>query len=298
MKVFDCFMFSDENMLLKLRLNILNKFVDKFIISEAIYTHDGKSKKLNFDINNFQEFKKKIEYIIVKNQPKNLLAENKNDNQDQIAEKKIINSIRRDNFQREELLGGISQANKDDLIIVSDLDEIPNLDNLNIKEISNEILIFKQKMFYYKFNLYYKDFVWFGSKATKKKNFLSPQWIRNIKNKQYPIWRLDTLLSKTKYNNIKFIDDGGWHFTCIKDPEEVHKKLLSFAHHQDYEDSKISLDDLKKKMNEKKILYDHSLDKKNQNKWNSNIELKKIDLKYLPFYLEKNKSIFSKWLED
>ncbi len=298
MKVFDCFMFSDENMLLKLRLNVLNKFVDKFIISEAIYTHDGKSKKLNFDINNFQEFKKKIEYIIVKNQPKNLLAENKNDNQDQIAEKKIINSIRRDNFQREELLGGISQANKDDLIIVSDLDEIPNLDNLNIKEISNEILIFKQKMFYYKFNLYYKDFVWFGSKATKKKNFLSPQWIRNIKNKQYPIWRLDTLLSKTKYNNIKFIDDGGWHFTCIKDPEEVHKKLLSFAHHQDYEDSKISLNDLKKKMNEKKILYDHSLDKKNQNKWNSNIELKKIDLKYLPFYLKKNKSIFSKWLED
>ena len=89
MKVFDCFMFSDENMLLKLRLNILNKFVDKFIISEAIYTHDGKSKKLNFDINNFQEFKKKIEYIIVKNQPKNLLAENKNDDQDQIAEKKI-----------------------------------------------------------------------------------------------------------------------------------------------------------------------------------------------------------------
>ena len=153
-------------------------------------------------------------------------------------------------------------------------------------------------MFYYKFNLYYKDFVWFGSKATKKKNFLSPQWIRNIKNKQYPIWRLDTLLSKTKYNNIKFIDDGGWHFTCIKDPEEVHKKLLSFAHHQDYEYSKISLNDLKKKMNEKKILYDHSLDKKNQNKWNSNIELKKIDLKYLPFYLKKNKSIFSKWLED
>ena len=298
MKIFDCFMFSDENMLLKLRLNELNKFVDKFIISEATYTHDGKSKELNFNIDNFQEFKKKIEYIVVKDQPHNLLIENNDDDHEQIAEKKIINSIRRDNFQREQLFKGIAQANKDDLIIVSDLDEIPNLNNLDIEKISNEILIFKQKMFYYKFNLYYENFIWFGSKATRKKNFISPQWIRNIKNKQYPSWRLDTLLSKTKYNNIKFINDGGWHFTCIKDPEEVHKKLLSFAHHQDYEDSKISLNDLKKKMSEKKILYDHSLDKKNQNKWNSNIELKKIDSKYLPLYLNNNKDIFSHWFED
>ena len=103
MKIFDCFMFSDENMLLKLRLNELDQFIDKFIISEAVYTHDGNTKKLNFDINNFKEFKKKIEYIVVKDQPQNLLIKNKNDNQNQIAEKKIVNSIRRDNFQREQL---------------------------------------------------------------------------------------------------------------------------------------------------------------------------------------------------
>jgi len=291
-------MFSDENMLLKLRLNELDQFIDKFIISEAVYTHDGNPKKLNFDINNFKEFKKKIEYIVVKDQPQNLLIKNKNDNQNQIAEKKIVNSIRRDNFQREQLLKGISQANKDDLIIISDLDEIPNLNNLDLEKITNEILIFKQKMFYYKFNLFYEGFAWFGSKATKKKNFISPQWIRNIKNKQYPIWRFDALFSKTKYNNIKFIDDGGWHFTCIKKPEDVQKKLLSFAHHQDYEDSKMSLDDLKKRMYEKKVLYNHNLDKKDQSKWHTNIELKKINLKHLPLYLNKNKDSFSEWLED
>ena len=72
------------------------------------------------------------------------------------------------------------------------MDEIPNLKDFNLETVDNEILIFKQKMFYYKFNLYYESFVWFGTKATKIKNFLSPQWLRNVKNKFYPVWRLDT----------------------------------------------------------------------------------------------------------
>ena len=69
----------------------------------------------------------------------------------------------------------------EDLILISDLDEIPNLiKNFKIK---NNIIIFEQKMFYYKLNLFYEDFIWFGTKACKKKNFISPQWLRNIKSK-------------------------------------------------------------------------------------------------------------------
>ena len=61
MKLYDCFMFYDEKLLLEIRLNILNKFVDKFVISEAKYLHNGKPKKLNFNINDFNEFRNKIE---------------------------------------------------------------------------------------------------------------------------------------------------------------------------------------------------------------------------------------------
>ena len=99
---------------------------------------------------------------------------------------------------------------------MSDLDEIPNLENIKFQDINNEILIFKQKMFYYKFNLHYQILLGLDLKATKKKNLLSPQWLRNIKNKDILFWRLDTLWSKNKYMNIKFVESGGWHFTCIK----------------------------------------------------------------------------------
>ena len=297
MKIYDCFMFSDENMILLIRLNELNKYIDKFIITEAAYTHDGSPKKLNFNLNNFREFKDKIEYIVVKSPPVDLVEENENDSSSLKSEKKIINSLKRENYQRNQLIEGIKGADNDDLIFVSDLDEIPKLDNINFNKINNEILIFKQKMFYYKFNLLYENFIWYGPKATKKKNLKSPQWLRNIKNKNYPFWRLDTLWSKNKSSHVKFINDGGWHFTCIKTPEEVDKKLSTFLHHQDYEESGISLNDLKKKMENKRVLYDHNLDKKSQNKWETDITLKTIDKHQLPNYIYRNSDKYSEWLE-
>jgi len=58
MKIYDCFMFFDEEMLLDLRLNIMDKYVDKFVIAEATYTHSGSAKKLIFDIKKFSKFKR------------------------------------------------------------------------------------------------------------------------------------------------------------------------------------------------------------------------------------------------
>ena len=72
MKIYDCFQFFDEEMLLDLRLNILDKYVDKFVINEATYMHSGKPKKLLFDINKFSKFKDKIIYIIVDQEPESL----------------------------------------------------------------------------------------------------------------------------------------------------------------------------------------------------------------------------------
>ena len=139
---------------------------------------------------------------------------------------------------------------------------------------------------------------WCGSRMIKKKYLKNPQWLRDIKDRNYPKWRLDTYFSQKKYNNIKFIENGGWHFTCVKSPEEVHKKLLSYLHHQDYENSKINLNELKVKMKNKNILYDHNLDKKNNNKWNSDKKLVKINSDYLPEYLIKNTGKYKEWLEN
>ena len=66
MKIFDCFIYFDEDLLLELRLNTLSEFVDKFIIVEADITHTGNTKQLKFDINKFKKFKHKIDYRPIK----------------------------------------------------------------------------------------------------------------------------------------------------------------------------------------------------------------------------------------
>ena len=149
MNIYDCFMYFDEDLLLDLRLHTLNKFVKKFVITEATYTHNGAKKKLNFDINKYQKFKDKITYIVVDNQPDNILKLLDDDSKEKRGEKLILNGMARDYFQRENLSKGILDALEDDFILISDLDEIPNLNNLDFTKVKNKILLFEQKMFYY-----------------------------------------------------------------------------------------------------------------------------------------------------
>ena len=296
MKIYDSFMYFDEDLLLDLRLNVLDKYVSKFIITEATYTHNGTKKDLKFDINNFERFKDKIEYIIVDDQPPNILQTNSSDSLERRGEKLILNGYARDNYQRNKIADGIKEASDDDIIIVSDLDEIPNLQNLNFSKIKNKIIQFKQKMFYYKLNLYYPDFEWFGSKACRKKNFLSPQWLRNIKSKKYSKFRLDLIFNKKKYNDIFYVLDGGWHFTCIRTPEELEYKLLNFAHHYEYEESGLKREDLKKLIQEKRVMYDHNVDQSGY-KWAGESKLHKISNSNLPDYINLNNSKYKEWLD-
>ena len=295
MNIYDCFMYFDEDMLLDLRLNVLNDHVKKFIISEATYTHNGSPKKLNFDINKFKKFKDKIEYIIVDKQPSSIFQLTENDNAEERGKKLILNGMARDYFQRE-LKRGLVETSDDDLILISDLDEIPKLDELNFSKIKNNIVIFEQKMFYYKLNLFYEDFVWQGTKATKSKNFLSPQWLRNIKGKKYAKWRLDTLFSKKKYSNLIYVKNGGWHFTCLRTPEELEKKLLNFAHHYEFEESGLKIDDLKKLISEKRVMYDHNVDQRGY-KWSGKSILKKVKHIELPSYVTNNLNLYKEWLD-
>jgi beta-1,4-mannosyl-glycoprotein beta-1,4-N-acetylglucosaminyltransferase len=289
-------MYFDEDLLLDLRLNSLNKYIKKFVITEATYTHNGNKKKLNFDINNFKKFKDKIEYIVVDTQPQNILKLVEGESRDKRGEKLILNGMARDYFQRENLAKGLREAANEDLILISDLDEIPNLDSLNFSDIKNNIVIFEQKMFYYKLNLFYSDFIWQGTKATKSKNFLSPQWLRNIKGKKYPKWRIDTFFSKKRYCNLIFVKNGGWHFTCLRTAEELEKKLLNFAHHYEYEESGLKINDLKKMISEKRSIYDHNVDQKGF-KWSGKSILKKIKNDELPYYINNNLEKYKDWLD-
>jgi beta-1,4-mannosyl-glycoprotein beta-1,4-N-acetylglucosaminyltransferase len=289
-------MFFDEEMLLDLRLNILDKFVDQFVIVESSYTHSGKEKKLIFDINKYSKFKEKINYIILKDPPEGIEEINNGDSEGEISRKEILNALKRENLQRDTIFNGLKDADKNDWIIISDLDEIPDLTNINFNNIKNKIIFFKQKVFYYKLNLELKTLRWIGTKACKKKHLKSPQWLRNIKDKIYPKWRIDILFSEKKYNDIFFVENGGWHFTFVKKPEDIEKKLKSYLHHREYDIDPVGVDKIRNLINSKSVIYDHRVDQ-TQYKFGGGQKLEKIDLEFLPRYISSNKEKYLDWLE-
>tara|TARA_B100000886_G_scaffold197230_1_gene135933 strand:+ start:3281 stop:4150 length:870 start_codon:yes stop_codon:yes gene_type:complete len=289
-------MYFDEDLLLDIRLNSLEKFVKKFVITEATYAHNGNKKKLNFDINNFKKFKDKIIYIAVDKQPDNIQNLSENDSKDKYGEKLILNGMARDYYQREKLADGLDAASDEDLILISDLDEIPNLESVDLKKINNNILIFEQKILYYKLNLVYNKFLWQGTRGVKYKNLFSPQWLRNIKGKNYPKWRLDTFFSKKKYSNLSIIKNGGWHFTCLKTAEQLEKKLLNYAHHYEFQLSGLKIEDIRNFISEKRIIYDYMADRK-EFKWSGEEKLKKLDNSQLPKYISNNLDKYKEWLD-
>ena len=296
MKIIDCFMFFDEEMLLELRLNTLDKFVDKFVIVESAYTHSGKEKKLIFDINKYPKFKEKIDYIIVRDLPHGIEQIGKDDSNLEITNKEIMNALRRENFQRNTIKQGLINANDNDWIIISDLDEIPDLSNINFNSINKKIIFFKQKVFYYKLNLELKTLRWIGSKACKKRYLKSPQWLRNVKDKIYPKWRLDIIFSEKRYNSVFFVENGGWHFSFVKKPEDIEKKLKSYLHHREYDLDPLGIENIKNLIKSKAVIYDHRVDQ-TQYKFGGGQKLEKIDIKFLPEYIFSQKEKYLEWLE-
>ncbi len=298
MKIFDCFMFYDEELLLDIRMNILNEFVDYFVIVESKYFHNGKKRELKFDINKYSEFKNKIIYIIQNEQPENLKLLNPSDNEGLKSFKLIFNAHLREHYQRNCIAKGLKASDENDIILISDVDEIPDLKNINIKNIKNKIILFEQKIFYYKLNRYLPDFIWYGTKACKKKYLKSPQWLRSIKNKKYPFFRIDTFFSKLKYIDKYFIKDGGWHFSNLKNSKDIETKLKSYLHHRDYEGEELGLDKIEKLIEENKTIYDMFGDKGSKKYGdNSRQNLEKFEINKLPLYIQNNLEKFKNWID-
>jgi beta-1,4-mannosyl-glycoprotein beta-1,4-N-acetylglucosaminyltransferase len=298
MKIFDCFMFYDEELLLDIRLNILDKYVDFFVIVESKYFHNGKKRKLKFDINKFQKFKDKIIYIIHKNEPPEIAKLSDKDSEDIKSYKLIVNAHLRENDQRNHISKGLTDADDNDLILVSDVDEIPNFNYINLSKVKNKIIMFEQEIFYYKFNRYLPNFTWYGTKACKKKNLISPQWLRNIKNKRFPFWRIDTFFSKNKYINKIFIKNGGWHFSNIKNANDIELKLKSYLHHRDYESEELGNSKINELIKNNETIYDMFSDKKSKrygDKKRKKLEI--YDLKKLPYFIQENKIKLKDWMD-
>ena len=289
-------MFYDEDLIADLRFNILNQYINEFVVVESKYTHSGEKRELLFNINNYPNFKHKINYIVLENEPDTLEKVYDDDTEDKKNSKYIMNALKRENYQRNAITRGLSKANPDDLVLISDADEIPNLTNLDVEKISNEIILFKQNFYYYKFNLKLEDMPWFGSKACKYKVLKSPQWLRNIKDKKYPFWRLDVLFSNKKYSNIKFIENGGWHFSNMKTPAEIEKKMRTYLHHREYDINPLGTEKIEQIIKSKKSIYNLRADMKTE-KFDGTQNLKPTDGNELPQYIKENKEKYSNWIE-
>ncbi|MBD1164575.1 hypothetical protein IDG86_02195 [Pelagibacterales bacterium SAG-MED13] len=296
MKLFDCTLYYDEDLILDTRLNILDKYFDKFIVCEASFSHSGRKKKLNFNVNNFPKFKHKIIYISVDDEPYDIIYEdpiNKVENPMHYR----INAVKRIAHQRNKLLEAVkSVSSPEDYIFYSDNDEIPNMTSFEETN-KNKIIIFEQDLFYYKFNLFCNRIKWYGTRAIKKKDLLNFEWLRQIKPKKYSFFRLDTFFKKDKYINVEIVKNGGWHFTRVISPEEIHKKELDAEHHDEYRASKKSPEKIRDLIQRRVIDHDHLADSKS-NKYSSEFKLDLYDISRLPHFIVSNKEKFKDFIDE
>ena len=292
MKIIDTTTFFEEDMIMDIRFNILDPYVDKFIVCESSYTHSGKEKKINFNISDYPKFKDKIIHVILEKEPENLIIK-----ENLTAQEKRMNSINRIKTQRNYIKNFLNNFSPDDYIIYSDNDEIPNLEKFNFNSNSKKFIIFNQKIFYYKLNLSLPDLSWFGSKACKLKNLKSIDYLRSIKNRQYSFFRFDTLFSDNKHNSVEIVNSGGWHFSNLKTIESLENKYLNDENHAEYEIQNNSIEKIKDNVRRHVVPYNYKAKKDSVKRFNET-KLTKVDIDELPKYLKKNIIKYEKWIID
>jgi beta-1,4-mannosyl-glycoprotein beta-1,4-N-acetylglucosaminyltransferase len=227
--VYDCFCYFNEDMLLELRLETLWDYVDYFVISEASYSHSGVARETQFDIERFDKYSSKIRYIRLDQRP-----DGTND------------FWKNENFIRNNLIKGLLDAKSDDLILISDLDEIPNPEK--IKEYQPCYLRgdFDQRYYSYFLNNYWlgdvddqgiikpNSNIWRGSKITTYQHFMdffkgNATSVRSYKSSG--IWRSIKRAWFRKFS-VQLIERGGWHFTWVFTMENLLKKIENTAHQE------------------------------------------------------------------
>lgn len=209
--VYDTFIFFNELDLLELRLNVLDKYVDYFVLVEATKTFQGDSKPLYFSNNkdNFSKFLHKIIHVVVDDMPD------------------VSVPFDREYHQRDCILRGLHDCDPKDLIILSDIDEIPNLERIPRTVESGLRLAFIQPLFYYKLNrrcVQMEHLPW--SVLTQFRDFGRPSKLRL----QLVALQSEILSNQKITGEFQLIDNGGWHFSYLGSAEMIVKKIEAFSH--------------------------------------------------------------------
>ncbi len=231
--IYDCFTFFNELDLLEIRLNILNDTVDKFVLVEATRTHQGKTKPLYFSENRdrFRSFQHKIIHIVVDDYPTFF------------SKWRMPSAWDIEKHQRNAIAKGLIDCKSEDVIIVSDLDEIPDPKQVTIFKDIPGLKVFQQRDFYYYLNcvgLDNSEEWWYGSVMAHFNDFKNPQELRSVskkmhagkmrilKDRRYRFFK--SIFHSIYRKNITMIDRGGWHFGYLGGVNKIIEKLEAFAH--------------------------------------------------------------------
>ena len=229
--IYDCFTFFNELDLLEIRLNTLKDVVDCFVIAEATRTYRGKPKELYFEKNRkrYANFLDRIRYIVVDD----LLPE-------EVVEKDAYNlPWVNENRQRNALARGLSGAGEDDVVMVSDLDEIPRpsyvvLANERLKDAAESV---RFEMGFYNFYINFKNYSYprwsLGTIATKYGSFLQGRLLSGVRNDRYTqaSENVGSTIQKLRFlKSANVLKNAGWHFSFLGGIDAIQKKLAAFSH--------------------------------------------------------------------
>lgn len=236
--IYDCFLYYDEDMLLELRLNTLYDHVDKFVIVESLFTFTGKRRdKLCFDIEKFSRFRDKIIYVINDAVPR--IHQHEFQSNSSLVKAGESDPWENETVARNAIMRGLTEARDSDIIIVSDVDEIPRPEALKQFSARHLCTTLYQNFYNFKFNVQVlnEDGSARLCKLPKMTTFRhlkgffqgQPELLRNVKRKGTPIrdswWRWKLLKLRTR-----IVTDAGWHFSWVMDDERISEKMATISH--------------------------------------------------------------------
>jgi beta-1,4-mannosyl-glycoprotein beta-1,4-N-acetylglucosaminyltransferase len=268
MAVYDTFCFFNEVDLLLLRMSILDPYVDYFVISESPFTHSGKEKPLYFaeNRNKFSKFDDKIIH--------NIFSYNRPE----------WNNWQREVAQRGGILGdAVWGLDDDDIIIVSDCDEIPNLEKIDLNQVedTNNLFVSYQYLYYY----YLNTITLANGRITPWAASRLSTWRLLRINSIDDLRRNDSYYCQNYPNEIIHVSPSGWHFSFLSDAENIKLKIQSFAH-QEFNNSQV-LDNVQKNMSELKDPFGRE---------GASIKPIEMTLETHPAYLLNNISMYDKYI--
>lgn len=271
--IYDCFPFFNELDILEIRLNTLYDIVDYFVITEANMTHTGKSKDYVFEQNKdrFSKFLDRIIYIKVDDFPSLESSKTSDDG----------NKWMYENFQRDAIMRGLEKCNSDDVIIISDCDEIPN--PKAIRNYKNGVCSLLQLRFGFNYNSLYINSTFSKSpKICKYKDLINPKKGIKEKDKKYCLHSKYGLPTYLRFVRGKRIKNGGWHFSYIGNLQNIKYKMDSIVEQQVNTMSKNTEESIKQKIK-------NNQDVLNRGDIFVNLEISDIFPKYFVNNIEKFK---------